>query len=71
VLKEQHLKLRVGVGERHLDALAWRRADLAQHIAQGDHIAAVAKLTVNQFRGRAEPQLELVEVCTDGSVAIA
>lgn len=70
VLKEQHLKLRVGVGERHLDALAWRRADLAQHIAQGDHIDAVAKLTVNQFRGRAEPQLELVEVCTDGSVTL-
>jgi single-stranded-DNA-specific exonuclease len=71
VLKEQHLKLRVGVGERQLDALAWRRADLARGIARGDHIEAVAKLTVNQFRGRAEPQLELVEVCTDGSVSIA
>ncbi len=70
VLKEQHLKLRVGVGERHLDALAWGRADLARHIAQGDHIDVVATLTVNQFRGRAEPQLELVEVCTDGSVSI-
>jgi single-stranded-DNA-specific exonuclease len=71
VLKEQHLKLRVAAGERTLDALAWGRADLADGIAAGAHLDAVVKLSINQFRGRAEPQLELVAVCGDGSVSIA
>jgi len=70
VLKEQHLKLRVSTGDRTIDALAWRRADLAEGIEPGDRIDVVAKLSVNQFRGRSDPQLELVAVCTDGSVSI-
>jgi len=68
VLKEQHLKLKVVAGDRPIDMLAWRRADLASQIAPGDHVDAVVKLTVNQWRGRAAPQLEVVELCTDGSV---
>jgi single-stranded-DNA-specific exonuclease len=71
VLKEQHLKLRVAGAGRPVDALAWGRADLAPSIARGDRFDAVAKLSVNRFRGRGEPQLELIELCTDGSVRVA
>lgn len=70
ILKEEHLKLRVSAGDRAIDALAWRRADWAEGIARGDRIDVVAKLGVDSFRGRLRPQLELVDVCVDGSVAI-
>jgi len=70
VLKEQHLKLRLASGDRPVDALAWRRAAEGEGIAVGDRIDVVAKLSVNTFRGRAEPQLELLDWCDDGSVAI-
>jgi single-stranded-DNA-specific exonuclease len=70
VLKGQHLKLRLSSGDRPVDALAWRRAEEGAGIAAGDRIDVIAKLSVNTFRGRAEPQLELVDWCADGSVAV-
>lgn len=71
VLKEQHLKLRLSGGHRPVDALAWRRAELADGIAVGDRVDIVAKLGVNRYHGRGEAQLEIVELCGDGSVSIA
>ncbi len=65
VLKAQHLKIRVGTGERRVDALAWRRAELADELQAGDRVDLVAKLTINQWQGRAEPQLEIVELSRD------
>jgi len=66
ILKEEHLKLRLAGGDRPIDALAWRRADLAEGIASGDRIDVVAKLGINHFRGRSEPQLELVDIAPAG-----
>jgi single-stranded-DNA-specific exonuclease len=70
VLKEQHLKLRLGNAERRLDAMAWRRADLAAEVAKGDRVDLVAKLSVNEWGGRSEPQLEIVEMARAGSAAV-
>ena len=61
VLKEQHLKIRVASGGARVDAMAWRRADLASTISAGDHIDLVAKLSVNEWGGRVEPRLEIVD----------
>lgn len=68
-LKEQHLKLRVACGSRRVDAIAWRRPELAAVFSKGDRFDAVAKLTVNRWAGRSEPQLELVEVSVAGSAS--
>ena len=70
LLKEQHLKLRVACGERRADAIAWRRPELAELLGKGDCFDAVAKLTINHWGGRSEPQLELIEVSTDGAASI-
>ena len=66
LIKEQHLKLRLASGERGADAIAWRRPELAGILSKGDRFDAVAKLTINRWGGREEPQLELVEVSVDG-----
>ena len=71
VIKEQHLKLRVACGKQSVDAIAWRCSKLAEDLVEGVRFDAVAKLTINRWRGRAEPQLELMEVNVEGSVSIA
>jgi len=70
ILKDQHLKLRIAGPDGDIEALAWRRAELANGLEQGQRIDAVAKLTLNRWAGRVTPQLELDEVCADGSATI-
>ena len=71
VLKEQHLKLRVACGKQSVDAIAWRRSELAEDLTEGTRFDAVAELTINKWAGRSDPQLELLEVNVDGPVTIA
>ena len=71
VIKDQHLKLRVACGEQSVDAIAWRRSKLAEDLTEGVRFDAVAELTINRWRGRSDPQLELIEVNVDGPVTIA
>jgi len=69
LIKEQHLKLRLANGAQRADAIAWRRPELAGILSKGDRFDAVAKLTINRWGGREEPQLELVEVSVDGAAS--
>ncbi len=62
ILKEQHVKLRVRSSDRVVDALAWRRVDLAETVRAGDRVDLVAKLSINEWGGRSEPQLEIVDL---------
>jgi single-stranded-DNA-specific exonuclease len=70
LLKEQHVKLRLGAGDCRIEAVAWRRPELAARIEKGARIDAVAKLKINIWNGTARPQLELEQVDVDGSVAL-
>jgi len=71
VIKDQHLKLRVSCGEQSVDAIAWRRSKLAEDLIEGVRFDAVVELAINRWRGRSDPQLELIEVNVDSSVTIA
>ncbi|HEX9698331.1 MAG TPA: single-stranded-DNA-specific exonuclease RecJ [Acidobacteriota bacterium] len=70
IIKEQHVKLRLGAGDCRIEAVAWRRPELAARIEKGAHIDAVAKLKINYWNGAARPQLELEQVDVDGSVTL-
>ena len=58
-------------GKQSVEAIAWRRAELAEDLTEGTRFDAVAELKINKWRGRSDPQLELLEVNVDGPVTIA
>lgn len=59
ILKEKHLKLRVGQSERLLDALAWRRAEAGAELRSGDRVDLAFRLEQSSYQGMTTPQLNL------------
>jgi len=59
VLKERHLKLRVGQDSRGLDALAWGWGPRSKEWAQGQTVDAAFTLEANDFQAFRSLQLEL------------
>jgi single-stranded-DNA-specific exonuclease len=59
ILKEKHLKLRVGQAERLLDALAWRRAEAGAELRAGDRLDLAFRLEESTYQGVTAPQLNL------------
>jgi len=59
VLKEKHLKLRVGQGARAFDALAWNSAPRAAEFPQGQLLNAAFTLGESSFQGITTVNLEL------------
>ncbi len=57
VLKEKHLKLRVGQGDNSFDALAWRMAERADELAPGRRIDLAFSLEENSYQDTRSLQL--------------
>ena len=50
-----------------LDAVAFRRPDLATMLHEGDRIDVVARATVRSFNGFESLQLEVIDVSAEGA----
>lgn len=59
VLKEKHLKLRVGQGERILDALGWRMAEAGAGLGAGDILDLAFRIEESTYQGISSLQLIL------------
>jgi len=57
VLKEKHLKLRVGQGAVSFDALAWRMAERADELAPGLFLDLAFAVEENSYQGVTSLQL--------------
>jgi single-stranded-DNA-specific exonuclease len=57
VINDSHLKMRIGAGDGTIEAIAWRRAEVAPYMADCRRIDAVASLQMRRWRGRDAPQL--------------
>jgi single-stranded-DNA-specific exonuclease len=62
VLKEKHLKLRVGQGKAALDALAWRMAARAAQLSAGQPVDLAFTLESNSFQEVASLQLVVKDI---------
>ncbi len=63
LLKEAHTKLRLRADEGDVEAVAWRRPELASALAGIDEISVVATLKPRRWGGRVVPQLEIQDLC--------
>ncbi len=62
VLKEKHLKLRVGDGARSLDALGWGLAARAPELQAGQRVDVAFALEQNNYQGLASLQLVIKDL---------
>jgi single-stranded-DNA-specific exonuclease len=62
VLKNKHLKLRVREGSRWIDCLWWGEASRAPDIFPGDQVSLAFTLSENTWSGRAQVELELLDL---------
>ncbi|HUG43214.1 MAG TPA: single-stranded-DNA-specific exonuclease RecJ [Acidobacteriota bacterium] len=72
VLKERHLKLRARRNGSHLDAIWWRRGDVAAKVRPGHKVDLAYSLSRECFRGQDNLLLtvqDLVPVASSGPVA--
>lgn len=62
LIKEEHLKLRFRGREQDLQAIGWRRADLAAALQGVEEVSLVATLRADRWGGRLEPRLEIEDL---------
>lgn len=62
LIKDEHLKLLVRCDGDDLEAIAWRRAELAESLAGLDTVSLVATLKTRRWGGRMRPQLEIEDL---------
>jgi single-stranded-DNA-specific exonuclease len=68
VLREKHLKLRVGNGARTLDALGWGWAERAPVLEAGQLVDLAFTLEQNNYQDMASLQLIIKDVATSGGM---
>jgi single-stranded-DNA-specific exonuclease len=68
VLREKHLKLRVGNGARTLDALGWGWAQRAPSLEAGNLVDLAFTLEQNNYQDMASLQLIIKDVVTSGGM---
>lgn len=61
-IKDAHLKLRIRGRDAEIEAMAWRRAELAGELAGIEDVSLVATLRTHRWGGRLSPQLEIVDL---------
>jgi single-stranded-DNA-specific exonuclease len=59
---QQHLKLKLGLGELQLEAIAFNQGFLASQIVLGDKIDAAFELGSNEWNGRKDMQLKILDI---------
>ena len=64
-----HTQLVLGRGRDVLDAVAFRRPDLATSLREGDRIDVVARAASRRFGGFESIQLEVLDVASEGAAA--
>jgi hypothetical protein len=64
-----HTQLVLGRGRDVLDAVAFRRPDLATSLREGDRIDVVARAASRRFGGFESIQLEVLDVASEGALA--
>jgi single-stranded-DNA-specific exonuclease len=64
-----HTQLVLGRGRDVLDAVAFRRPDLASSLREGDRIDVVARAASRRFGGFESIQLEVLDVASEGAAA--
>jgi single-stranded-DNA-specific exonuclease len=57
VINDSHLKMRFRTPDGSIEAIAWRRAQVAPFLADCRRVDAVASLQMRRWRGRNQPQL--------------
>ncbi|MCU0618849.1 MAG: single-stranded-DNA-specific exonuclease RecJ [Gemmatimonadaceae bacterium] len=62
ILKEKHLKLEVKVGETVLGGIGFGMADRREDATAGTALDLAARLEINEYRGRRDLQLQLVDL---------
>ena len=62
LLKEEHVKLRLRGAESDIDAIGWRRADLAESLRGAERVSLVATLRPRKWQGRLTAQLEISDI---------
>ncbi len=62
LLKEEHVKLYFRGPEADIEAVGWRRADLAESLRGAERISLVATLRARKWKGRLTAQLEIGDV---------
>jgi len=70
-LKDVHVKLVLATRAGPLEAVGWRMGDVADDLEDGagQRVDAVATVRLRRWKGRLDPQLELVEVAPAGGPA--
>ena len=67
VLSEKHLKLKVGNGSKHFDALGWRKGDQARLLGSGDTVDLAFTLDENTYQGMSSLQMIIKDLQVDGA----
>ncbi len=60
--KQQHLKLRIGLGNHRLEAIAFNLGYLAGDLAASKKIDAIFELSANEWNGRKDMQLKISDL---------
>jgi single-stranded-DNA-specific exonuclease len=68
ILKEKHLKLRVGKGARTLDALGWGWAAQAPSLTAGQQVDLAFTVERNNYQDRASLQLNIKDIVATGGM---
>ncbi len=63
LLKEEHVKLQLRGPETDIEAVGWRRADLATSLQGVERVSIVATVRARKWQGRLTAQLEIGDIC--------
>jgi len=66
LLKEEHVKLQLRGPETDIEAIGWRRADLAESLRGVERVSLVATLRPRKWQGRLTAQLEIGDISARG-----
>lgn len=66
VINDSHLKMIVQTPDGSIEAIAWRRAQVAPYLSELRRIDAVASLQMRRWRGRNQPQLIVQDLRPSG-----
>jgi single-stranded-DNA-specific exonuclease len=69
IVKEKHLKLRVGNGVCSLDALGWGRVEQAPSLTVGQQVDLAFNVERNSYQGMASLQLNIKDIVATGGMA--
>jgi single-stranded-DNA-specific exonuclease len=67
VLSEKHLKIRIGSGPKHFDAIGWRKGEHAKLLSTGDSVDLAFTLDENTYQGTSSLQMVIKDLRLDGN----